>query len=226
VAGSLLATASVTLSEPICPSNGACAWFGFVVAEPASTGCPAAIDPGYGPAPVWVGQVLDGPGTVSAVLSQGWNTVAGSLVWCGYIDGPGAPGVGAGLFGQATYTSPPAQPSLPSASSPAPAATPRPKPKYAMTLANIRSWALSAVLDQFYAGRARTKLTSFRAAGCTKLSSGRFRCKVAWTKKPYAFTGTVTMGNVNARTGHFQFGLTLTRRDLKTGARKHIHVTY
>lgn len=123
----LLATASVTLSEPICPSDGACSWFGFVVAEPASTGCPAAVDPGYGPTAVWVGQVLDGPGTESASVSQVWNTAAGPLLWCGYIDGPGAPGAGAGLFGQATYT-PPSLPAAPSPSSPAP--TPTPKPKY------------------------------------------------------------------------------------------------
>jgi hypothetical protein len=107
LAGDLVASASVTLSEPICPSDGACAWFGFVIAEPASVGCPAAITPGSGPAPIWVGDVLDSPGTESATLSQGWNLSSGPLLWCGYIDGPGAPGAGAGLFGQATYTRPP-----------------------------------------------------------------------------------------------------------------------
>jgi len=219
--GPFLATASATLSEPICPSDGACSWFGFVVAEPASTGCPASIDPGSGPAPVWVGAVLDGPGAENADLSQVWNTAAGPLVWCGYIDGPGAPEAGAGLFGQATYTPPASQPPP---SSPAPTATPQ--PKYTMTLANIRTWALSAVLDQFYGGRGSTKLTAFRTTGCKKLGSGRFRCIVSWRKKPYTFAGTVTTGHVNVNTGHFEFGFSLTRRNLKTGARKHINVAY
>ena len=59
--GPFLATASATLSEPICPSDGACSWFGFVVAEPASTGCPASIDPGSGPAPSGSAPCWTGP---------------------------------------------------------------------------------------------------------------------------------------------------------------------
>jgi hypothetical protein len=81
-------------------------------------------------------------------------------------------------------------------------------------------------VDYFYRGRGNTKLTAFRVKSCKKLSSGRFRCSVSWQKRPYAFAGAVTMGGVNPRTGSFQFGFSLTRRNLKTGARKHINVAY
>ena len=227
VAGTIIASVSATLSEPICPSDGACAWFGFVVAKPASSGCPQEIDPGFGPAPVWVGPVLDSPGTESAVLTQDWNIGAGPLLWCGYIDGPGVPGTGAGLVGQATYTPPPppvsSSPSSPSSPT-APTATP--EPKYTMTLANIRAWALSAVLDRFYGARARTELKAFQLKGCKRLTSGRFRCGVSWQKTPYAFTGNVTVGNLDGQTGRFRFGFSLTRRNARTGVRKHISVSY
>jgi hypothetical protein len=64
-----------------------------------------------------------------------------------------------------------------------------------------------AAVDKFYGARGSTKLTGFRVHGCKKLSSGRFRCNVSWQKKPYTYTGSVTMGNVNAKTGHFRFRL-------------------
>lgn len=224
--GSLSASASVVLSEPVCPSDGACSWFGYVIIEPASVGCPAEIAPGAGPTPVWVGDVLDSPGTEGATLSHGWSITAGPLLWCGYIDGPGVQGSGASLVGQATYTSPFAGPPPPPVPPPAPAPTSKPKPKYTMTLANIRGWAWSAAVDQFYRARASTRLTAFRVRGCTKSGSGRFRCTVSWRKNLYAFAGTVTMGGLNGRTGHFEFGFSLTRRNTMTGTRKSITVRY
>jgi hypothetical protein len=224
VADSVIASASVTLSEPICPSDGACAWFGFVLAEPASSGCPAELAPDSGPAAVWVGSVLDSPGTENATVSQEWDISSGPLLWCGYIDGPGVPGSGAGLVGQATYTPPTPTQSTPQPSPQSPTSTP--KPEFTMTLGNIRKWAWSAAVDRFYGARSATKLSAFRVSNCKRLSTGRFRCNVSWQKKPYAFAGTVTMGNLNGTTGHFEFGFSLNRRNMSTGTTTQVKVAY
>ena len=230
LAGSWIFTGVATLSEPICPSSGACSWSGFVVVEPAGVGCPPALAPGSGPAALWAGPARDSPGTESGTVSEvwDWDTSPAGFDWCGYIDGPGAPAAGAGLAGEWPVTSPPPPVTPAPASPPTPTSSgaPNSKPKYTMTLSNLRTWVWSAAVEQFYGSRTKTKLAVFRVKECRSLSSGRFRCTLSWQKKPYAFAGTATVGNLNPTTGSFRFGLSIVRRDQATGARKRINIPY
>jgi hypothetical protein len=92
-------------------------------------------------------------------VSTDWSAANGPLVFCAYIDGPGEPGIG--LAGRLLFTP----------SKPRPTITPpphKPQPKYQMTLANIRGWARSAVLDALYRGRS-ARLDAFAVRSCRKL---------------------------------------------------------
>jgi hypothetical protein len=49
------------------------------------------------------------------------------------------------------------------------------------------------------------------------------RCNVSWKKKQDAFTGTVTIGNLNPTTGHFEFGFSLTYHNTVTSHQRRAH---
>jgi hypothetical protein len=133
VQGPALTHNNFTLTEPICPSSGACARFGWVDREPPATGCPATLAAGADPAPEWVGPVLNWPGTETAYVTIVTDVSAAPFLWCGYIEGPGVPGSGGSLVGQVLVTPPPdatagALPTPPPATpTPGPAPSP-PKP--------------------------------------------------------------------------------------------------
>lgn len=218
--------ATVTLSEPICPSSGGCSWFGFVITEPSGVGCPLTLAPGSGPTPLWTSPTLDAPGTESAEVSLAWNwnTSPSGFDWCGYINGPAAATTGAGLVGESPDTSAPPVPMPPPAS--INSSRPAHKPKYTMTLSDLPSWMRAVAVDNFYRARRTTRLAAFHVTDCRRQHDGRFRCRVSWRKHPYAFAGTVTVGDLDPTTGHFGFGLAIVRGDQATGTRKRIHVPY
>lgn len=98
--------------------------------------------------------------------------------------------------------------------------------KLVIRLDNVRQWVRSAVIGRFYGGRAATKLTAFRVSHCSKQRSGRFRCSVSWQRPPYSFAGTVTVGSLNATTGHFRSAFALVRRNLRTGIKLRVDRAY
>jgi hypothetical protein len=120
----------------------------------------------------------------------------------------------------------PASPAAPSTQPTRPIAAPVSHAKYKMALGRLFNWAWSAVVDRFYGARGNTKLTALRVRSCRRLSNGHFRCNMSWQKRPYSFSGTVVMGDLNSKTGEFRFGFSLSRRNLGTGAKRRINVAY
>jgi hypothetical protein len=224
---SVNAQASVFFEQPVDPEDGDSSWFGFVVPIAASAGgCPSTASTTSGAA--WVGDVQYQPGSESGLATTEWSVSKGTLDWCGYIDGPGTPGGAAGLLvGQSSYT-PSALPTTPTTSKPT-TSTPTkssPTPKYTLTVATAKTWADSAIDDQFYKANYKTKLTGLKVSDCEKLQNGRVQCAVAWTKAPYSYKGTTQMGSLNAETGRFRFQFTLTRTTTATGAKKRLSIPY
>lgn len=87
-----------------------------------------------------------------------------------------------------------------------------PPPVEPMTIAEARS-NVSEVLRQKYKGRfARSTLTR----ACSRLSSTRVRCRVAWHKKPYRYSGTVTMWNDESDPGSFVYRTSIRRKRVAT----------
>lgn len=103
-------------------------------------------------------------------------------------------------------------PTPPPVKQPTPKPKPKPAPKYWLSRGNARVWVRYAVLDGLYHGRARTKLGSLGVRGCAQTGTHRFRCQVFWHRPPYSWSGRVTVGAVNGRTGAFSYGADLTRR--------------
>lgn len=83
-----------------------------------------------------------------------------------------------------------------------------PPPVAPMTIAEARS-NVPEVLRQKYKSRfARSTLTR----ACSRLSSKKVRCRVAWRKKPFRYSGTVTMWNDEDDPGSFVYASSIRRK--------------
>lgn len=113
-------------------------------------------------------------------------------------------------------TPPPAPTPTPAPAPPSPPTVPSSPPKavarYSLAIANARTWMRYATIDWLYHGRARTKLRRFRVHGCTQTRPRRIECRLSWRQGPYRWSGTLTVGSVNARTGAFSYGGRVARR--------------
>jgi hypothetical protein len=107
---------------------------------------------------------------------------------------------------------------------PTPAVRAAPRPRYpALTPATAGNWAERAVQLNFsYNSRPKR----FRATSCVSRAAGRFRCEVSWRRDTYTFAGTTEVGALNVYTGHYTYGLHVTRTDLQTHARRVFSVAY
>jgi hypothetical protein len=87
-----------------------------------------------------------------------------------------------------------------------------PPPVKPMTIAEARS-NVTDVLQQKYKARfARSTLTR----ACSRLSSKKVRCRVAWHKKPYRYSGTVTMWHDESEPGSFLYQTSIRRKRMAT----------
>jgi hypothetical protein len=95
------------------------------------------------------------------------------------------------LVAEYVYTPPQAVPPTSTAPAPTPApAAPSPVDEYSPMQIGEAKGLVPSVLRKEY--RSRFARSTLRRA-CSRLSSRKVRCRVAWTKRPYRYTGTVTL---------------------------------
>ncbi len=93
-----------------------------------------------------------------------------------------------------------------------------------ITVKRAGIYVRESVREQF--SRPRTdEPPHFRATYCNARPKARFRCNVSWLHGPYAFAGTVEIGNLNAK-GVWKYGLRVVRTDRQTHQHRTFTVRY
>ncbi len=83
-----------------------------------------------------------------------------------------------------------------------------PPPVEPMTIAEARSNVPDVLREKYKSRFARSTLTR----ACSRLSSKKVRCRVGWRKKPYRYSGTVTMWNDESEPGSFLYRTSISRK--------------
>lgn len=224
----MTATAPVSITQQLCPGNGSCDWFGTAEAQ-HTAGCLSYEILSIGPigTTVWSNTLMTTPGTYNGTMSVPLSTTQPTWV-CLYVQGPQstaqAPAPGAILVAEQGFNVAQTTTTTTATSTPAAPAAP---PKYSLTTSNAGRWAQNAIFDQFYRHTV-VRLGHFAISGChhPAPSDPRYACRVRWSKGSWAYSGSVLMGNVNAKTGYFRFGFNLVAQNSHTHKRRRINVAY
>jgi uncharacterized protein CbrC (UPF0167 family) len=172
--GSVNATYTSTFSE--CDSDGYCGWYPHAWEVPASSTC-NTTDTNFltyvgGP----TGGIVDDPGTVTE--SDRFTPHYTPTRICLY----------ASHAGDEYFLADAVYPAAAVTPTPTPTPTPAPPP---LSIAKARSLIPYTLNHEYHSRFARSTLKR----ACARLNAEKVRCRVAWRKQPYKYTGTVTFWN-------------------------------
>jgi hypothetical protein len=163
--GTVDATYSVTFDQ--CTSDGYCGFYAHAWEVPADQAC--AVDPKL------LAYVSTGTSETSGTLTE-TDSFAPNYTptrICLYAYGAVGGGTGSQEYYIADYVYPPRDAVQP------------------MTIAEARSYVPDVLRQKYKRRFARGTLTR----ACSRLSRRKVRCRVGWHKKPFRYSGTVTMWN-------------------------------
>lgn len=212
--GTVNATYSVTFDQ--CTYYGYCGFYAHAWELPASQAC--------SPNATYLTYVSIATPSVSGTITETdffyphYNPTRICLYAYGAVGG------GSGLqdhfIADYVYAAPVAAAPAP-ASTPAPAPTPAPsgaeeEPVKPMTISEARSYAPEVLRQKYKRRFARSTLKR----ACSRLSRRKVRCRVAWRKKPYRYSGTVTMWNDEDDPDSFIYRTSIRRKRIRSSHRR------
>jgi hypothetical protein len=171
--GQVVATYTSTFAR--CTSSGYCGWFPQAAQVPASTPCPAALD---GSHITYVGENQESGGTQTGTDTFYPAYPSTRICLYAYHDGQDF------LLADSVY--PPAAAPTPTAPTTPTGTTVRP-----LSIAEARGYVPSVLRKQF---RSRFKPASLTRS-CYRLTSEKVRCRVAWRRIGWRYSGSVTLWN-------------------------------
>lgn len=184
-------TATFTTTSTTCAVSYYCGWF------PSATqaGVGEACDP-YSRKLIYVGEVQENLGTQGPTTKTFFEdpSLGASFKICLNISrGTSYPrvNIGEAIYAPGTTAPAPATPTTPTTPATPTAPVEDVSEVAAMTIAEAKSYVAGALKDRYGSRFHRGSLTR----ACTRLSSEKVRCRVAWRKNPYRYTGSVTLWN-------------------------------
>jgi hypothetical protein len=175
---------SVTFDR--CSASGFCGWYPHAWQVPASSPC--FVDKSY---LTYVGNYQGASGTQTGTDNFYPHYTPARI--CLYVSGPDDQEY---LIADYVYPGGTSTPAAPAPTPAAPVVTPTPAPVdevsvAPLTISDARLLAPDALRRKFKSRFASSTLTR----ACYRLTTEKVRCRVAWKKNPFKYSGTVTLWN-------------------------------